>query len=269
MNIMTKDTEINALTQINDKNIIKIKTKVYVFGDSHADIFLGAESPNFKADVAGLDGASILGLNKKISYLEYGKHVMFLINRSPKSCHLLLKLGQVDLEFVMYYKIYVKKENFLFKEFCEELIDKYREFINRILKINTNVIIAAINLPSYDGDYIKDYIKRTITENVVTDDIVANKVFDMNIKDNMDLSLCFFTLEQLTKNFQYFNELLHNLANEMNLRFFDTTEVFIDKNTNLLKNEYRCYGHHYKGWSDEKHSNAKKITCNYFCSFFN
>jgi len=40
------------------------KTLVHVFGDSHTEMFVGIKSPNFKADVAGFSGATILGLIK-------------------------------------------------------------------------------------------------------------------------------------------------------------------------------------------------------------
>ena len=61
---------------------------------------------------------------------------------------LLVKLGQVDIEFIMYHKIYVKDEVFTFEEFCDSLINKYKSFIKKIMSINKNVIIGSINLPS-------------------------------------------------------------------------------------------------------------------------
>lgn len=231
---------------------------VYVFGDSHCVIFVGAER-NFKTCVCGYDSASISGLNEKTSRLEYGKFVIDTITQQPKTYNILMKLGQVDIEFIMYYKIYIKKEIFTFEEFCETLINKYREFINKILEINKNVIIASINLPSYHNNInVRDYIARIITNNTSSLPEITN----------IDLKLSDFSLIQLTKNYIYFNELLYNLAKEMNLKFFDPIPLFIDNDTKLLKDEYKDYGHHYKGYNDSIVSNAKVITHNFFHSFF-
>jgi hypothetical protein len=234
---------------------------VYVFGDSHSVIFNGAETKFYKMRVAGYDGASISGLNEETSKLEYGKHIINIITHEPKTYYILIKLGQVDIEFVMYHKIYVNKEIFTFIEFCDSLIDKYRKFINNLLQINKNVIIASINLPSYNDDIIiKDYIERIITN--------ADMSIDISNDIALDHNLCDFSLLQLTKNFMYFNERLSNLAKELNLKFFDTTELFIDPMTNLLKDGYRYHGHHYKGWCDDTISDAKIITQASFNSFF-
>ena len=59
-----------------------------------------------------------------------------------------------------------------------------------------------------------------------------------------------FSLECLTQNFAYYNSLLHEMAEELNLPFFDTTKLFIDSDTCLLSNKYRDYSHHYKGYCD-------------------
>jgi len=235
---------------------------VYVFGDSHCTTFVGAEK-KFKTCVCGLDAASILGLNRKDSRLEYGKHILDTIRYQPKTCHILIKLGQVDMEFIIYYKLYVKKEIFTLQEYCKLLIDKYREFIKKIFEINTNVTIVSINLPAYhDNVNIQDYIKRIISESLIspTDDTFSCTSNDTTLSD--------FSLTQITKNFMYFNKALSDLADEMNLKFFDLTLFFIDSNTKLLKNEYRYHGHHYKGYNDIAISDVKTITHNFFHSFF-
>ena len=139
---------------------------VYVFGDSHVTIFVGIDSVKTKAIVAGYSGASITGLNKKITTLDYANHVLNLVNQQPKTYYMMLKMGQVDIEFIIYHKLYVKKEQIVLEDFYDKLISDYRDFITKILKINKNVVIASINLPSYsytDGIYIRNYIKRIIT----------------------------------------------------------------------------------------------------------
>lgn len=232
---------------------------VYIFGDSHCVIFLGAEKI-FEARVAGYDSASLSGLNEKTSRLEYGKHITDIVTCQPKTYHMLLKLGQVDIEFIMYYKFYIKKEIFTFEEFSKSLIDKYRNFINKLLQINKNIIISSINLPSYyDSVNIQEYISRIITNGSSTSAI--------EIRDGVDAKLCDFSLTQITENFKYFNKLLHDLTIEMNLKFFDAIPLFIDDNKKLLKNEYQDYGHHYKGYCDTS-SQAKSVTHNFFHSFF-
>jgi len=43
-----------------------------------------------------------------------------------------LKFGQVDLEYVYYYKKYVKKGNINIEDFTDELINIYLNFINKL-----------------------------------------------------------------------------------------------------------------------------------------
>lgn len=251
---------------------------VYIFGDSHCLIFLDAVN-KFKTCVCGLDSASITGLNRITSRLEYGKYIIDTIINKPKTHHILLKLGQVDIEFIMYYKAYVKKEIFTFEDFCQSLIDKYREFIQKVLEINKNVIIASINLPSYDNSIdIKNYISRIIIESMVLARVCLdsntnesdNQIVNLGINSNDlidDTKLTNFSLRQITDNFMYFNKLLSDLAKELNLLFFDTTSLFINNETKLLKNEYEYHGHHYKGFNDSTVSDAKIITHNFFDLF--
>ncbi len=243
------------------------KNIVYIYGDSHCVIFVGIESDNFKTIVAGYDGASITGLNETTSRLEYGAHIYNIMIHRPETYYHLLKMGQVDLEFIMYYKIYVKKEIFTFKEFCDTVIEKYRIFLDKLLKINKNIIICSINLPAYEDDInIKEYIRTIISVNASSDD-VSNMMPIMMYNDTLDPILCDFSLEQLVKNFTYFNDLLQNLAREYNLLYYDSTDVFIDDISNNLRDIYRSSNHHYKGYSDPN-SEAKKTMDAFFKSFF-
>jgi hypothetical protein len=269
MDIYMQDHNDN-ITNENSKLVKNNKIIVHIFGDSHVVIFVGISSQHFRTNVAGYDGASIFGLNRMLSRLEYGKHVLNIMKHTPNTNYALLKLGQVDLEFVMYHKVYVKRKVFTFNEFCDKLIKKYRKFINKVLEINKNVIIASINLPSYRDDVdIRGYIKRVITTGpTLNNDVIVVDSIDMNDQYGLDKCLCDFSLEQLTKNFMYFNELLCSLAKEMNLRFFDTTKFFMDNDTKLLKNEYRDYGHHYGGYYDSDQFGTKGIFDSYFNLFF-
>jgi hypothetical protein len=232
---------------------------IYVFGDSHSVIFLGAES-KYKTCVCGYDGASITGLDKKDSRLEYGKHVLDTIRYKPKTHLILMKMGQVDMEFIMYHKLYVKQEQFTFEEFCQQLINKYRDFIKKVLEINQNVIIGSINLPSYKTTMnIRDYITIIVTDNdtSIKEQMIQN--IQLAETNNFDPQLSNFSLEQMTQNFQYFNDLLSNLAKEMHLDFFDTTSLFVNEFTGVLKTEYTNYNHHYLGYNDDT-TDAKNIT---------
>ena len=218
------------------------KKEVFIFGDSHCTIFLGAESSQFKADVCGYAGASISGINDITSKLIYGDHITNIIKHRPLTHYSLLKLGQVDLEFIMYHKIYVKKEIFTFEEFCNTLICKYREFIYKLREINQNIVICSINLPAYSSNVdIRTYVKIIITDSAFTSD----SMFDIPY---LDSRLCDFSYKQLIENFVHFNNLLHDLAKEHNLLFFDTTDLFIDKKTGLLKDEFRNHTHHYQAY---------------------
>lgn len=256
---------------------INNKREVYIFGDSHCTSFVGAEGNNFKAIVCGHDSASITGLNKLDSRLEYGKHIMHIATYHTRRDgypygFMLLKLGQVDVEFIMYYKIYIKKERFTFEEYCRSLIDKYREFINKLLLINKNVIIASINLPAYDdtiivGNYIARIIKESMTFPKICDDDTVMASIE-KIDSELKINLSNLTLQQLTYNFIYFNGLLCELSKELGLLFFDTTSSFIDCDNNILKNEYRYPGHHYKGYNDIIVSDVKNVLCDVFKHFF-
>jgi len=60
------------------------------------------------------------------SSLEYGKYILDYLKHRSTTNIILLKLEQVDIEFVIYHKLFVKKETFTFDEFCTLVIDTYQ-----------------------------------------------------------------------------------------------------------------------------------------------
>jgi len=103
---------IKKYEKSNYNNIIKI------FGDSHCLCFVGSSHQDKYLDInnktlvinCNQDSVSISGLNNKKSTLGYNKTIVKNIEKVSNVYH-LFKLGQVDIEYVYYYKLLIKKEN--------------------------------------------------------------------------------------------------------------------------------------------------------------
>ena len=99
--------------------------EIYLFGDSHSRSFttLKQKTIDVKNNVILYnhykDSVTIRGLNNSNSSTKYGD---FIINqlkaiKDKSNTIILLKIGQVDLEYSYYYKKIIKKENIILDNF--------------------------------------------------------------------------------------------------------------------------------------------------------
>lgn len=125
---------------------------IKIFGDSHSLCFLGncdrtkyieVEYNNKKFCIINnyADSVSISGLIKDKSRTNYNNYIKNNLNKENKYYN-LFKMGQVDVEYIYYYKNLVKNENINFDKFVDKLTDNY---VNFIKNINANIIICGIN----------------------------------------------------------------------------------------------------------------------------
>jgi len=140
---------------------------IKIFGDSHSRVFKKIKINNYKIDCTSISGGTISGLPKRISTLQIrNKIIEYLEKNNPNI--LILKFGQVDIDLRYYYKLITSDKVIDKNIYIDDIILKYQQFINIILKyIDINkIIIYGINPPALKSKksfYI--YTKRIISYN--------------------------------------------------------------------------------------------------------
>jgi hypothetical protein len=243
---------------------------IYFFGDSHTRIFSDKDSVIYFAEKNltyknfCMDAVSLTGINKnnsKLNYFECIKNQFLNININD---NVVLKFGQVDMEFVYFYKLCPDLNGFI-----DELIVNYDNLINKIID-NTkldknNIIISLLHLPSYyDDDYMRNHIVsicKGINQIDLCDiDLVQNEIY-LKLKD--------YDILKLTNNNLLFNQKMKEYCIKKKYKFLDTTEYFLDLNTKTLKIEYignpdkgiyKNGDHHYCSIYDDKNMIPRLIT---------
>ena len=214
-------TELRPLVQ--DKHFV-----IEIFGCSHCKSFIRnfINIGNVKIINRGVSSASMTGVTRDSSKLQYKNKVQNVINnykKKQKKVYYIFKFGQVDIEYVYFYKTLIKKETLDKNTFYNSIIDKYIEFLLNIKRTNKiDIIICGSNLISPTN--WKRYVKSILKLRSLPDDITY--------KSKQDDVL-------------FFNELLMVKSRENNIKYFDTTNE-CSKN-GILKKEFVGKDHHYRG----------------------
>ena len=151
-----------------------INKDIHIYGDSHARSFtvlkevqhknVTQKKLNLKLMNKSRDSATIRGLTNENSTLQYQTFILQDVKNylNKKDSIIVLKFGQVDIEYSYYFKNIVKNENIKFVDFCRDLINSYKQFITKIRSIyNHKIIISCINLPNYTSDkHLRTYLKK-------------------------------------------------------------------------------------------------------------
>lgn len=211
-----------------DSEIPNNKLNFYIYGCSHTKCFIRdhINYPNFTVYNMGKSSASMSGIVKDNSTLNYKKEVDKNLHTNSNSFH-IFKFGQVDVEYIYYHKLFNKKEDIAKKDFFNTIISEYIQYILAIISHGVkNVIVCGCNIasPYKWQSYVTSILKlRSIPEGMT-----------YNTK-NSDLIL--------------FNNILKKCCYDNNFIYFDLIEeCTINDGANiLLKDEYIGKDHHYAG----------------------
>ena len=201
---------------------------VNIYGDSHCRIFfrdkLKIQKDGISINNKYVSQVSLRGLSNNNSKLNMNNRILndniqYSNNNDVLIC---LKFGQVDLEYVYYYKKYVKKENINIEDFTDELINIYLNFINKLNNKN-NILVISTCLPNPNA-YLET-IQTSIGMSIQVD------------------------YTELSKNFNLFNEKLKKMLSINKIFFFDMLPIIGNKIEDyyILKKEYIGIDHHLKG----------------------
>ena len=199
---------------------------VYFFGDSHTRSFFGIEEQilykdrflfhnHYKSSV------SLSGLLKIEN--EYRLQILHQIEIDPDAIF-IFKFGQVDIEYVYYYKTFIQNKQIDFENYYSEMIDRYIDFI-LILPIK-NKIICSTNLPN------QNHSVSTILQHL----------------NNYSLNISF---QNVSNNTIIFNDLLQQKCLQKNILFLNILTLMIQKhqheNFYILKDHFIGKDHHISG----------------------
>ena len=224
-----------------------INKTITLFGDSHTLCFVGLSIRANKYLLIDKydnkiliknrnhDSVSITGLSNNDSKLKYNTTIYNNVNNNVNDYY-MFKLGQVDVEYIYYYKLFVKKENINIIDFFTKTVHNYILFLQSLS--NKNIIVCGINLTSWT--HIKYYIN--YLSYIINIDV--NTISEL-LKD--------FTLLEKQKNHLLFNNILEKKCIENNIKYFDLTNECCDIRHNEIsvKKEYLNVNnnHHYNGCS--------------------
>jgi hypothetical protein len=146
--------ELKVISEIPNN----INKTITLFGDSHTLCFVGSSirankylllnkyDKNILIKNRNQDSVSITGLSNNDSKLKYNATIYKNINDNDNNYY-MFKLGQVDVEYIYYYKLFVKKENINIIDFFTKTVDNYLSFLQSLS--NKNIIVCGINLTSW------------------------------------------------------------------------------------------------------------------------
>lgn len=226
-NISNENIKNLFLTKKNFEKFNSIKSNIQIYGCSHCRCFYRKDLEinniyiynNFKS------AASISGIVNDISSLNYKKIISNKIISNPFDYH-IFKIGQIDAEYIYYYKILqnvkISKENF-FKDIIYKFLSYLKNFID---KYGSKVIICGSNLAS-PTNWIDN-----------TKSILGINKLPKNL-----------SYEEKNENILLFNSILKKECKINNIKYFDLTKDCSFKNNNNLsiKKKYIGKDYHYKG----------------------
>lgn len=219
---------------------------LYIFGDSHVLSYgITKKYELFNVIENHFTGSSITGLNNFYSTLNAGKKIREIMKNIKKNDIVLFQFGQVDIEYIYHYKLWVKNENIDITTFIEDLVNKYMIFITSLDIINKCVVVvSSIHLPNCNNNdlYLKKYIRNVITypQVINNSDVIINES-----TYNSTLVTC----KLVTEYSNHMNYCLKNICGDHKILFLDTTLSFIGED-GLLNYKYVSDDHHYKGYQD-------------------
>lgn len=107
---------------------------VHIFGDSHTHTLVSLEHDSHLVLAYPFVAGSAMGLQRSDSRAKYGAVLERDLSTVPSADHVVLKFGQVDIDFVYYLKL-VDQPELPFDAFARDSVRKYMAFVRRVLAL--------------------------------------------------------------------------------------------------------------------------------------
>ncbi len=195
---------------------------VDIVGDSHTVFFkvdmqaarrMGINRPlRFSPRVKQVNGASLTGVRKYASTLRLKE---IIEAKAKTASHLVVSLGQVDLELGYYYRQVVKGEAWSPADYIDFLADIYKGLIGGIGGSDCRLALKGVNLTVLSTPlFTKRYLSRILTEKSPED------------QDEAEQKLAGLVLGEKAQNAFHlaFNARLEELARACGVRSFDIND---------------------------------------------
>lgn len=147
--------------------------KFLIVGDSHTQYFgvtnqlrgLMPSLRGIKAVTKTVSASTISGVGKMDSTLQLGSNIAkWCDDHQPD--HLVLNLGQVDVELGIPFRSFVKRAPESSIQWLDYFVETYMEYLSTLSGNSNAIILKGINLPvlCYDQQKAIKYIARIVTE---------------------------------------------------------------------------------------------------------
>ena len=215
---------------------------ICVIGDSHTQIWNELQKLYINSSIikCRIPGMSSQGLTNNNSYLQSSKKINSMLNKCHQGIiqYLFVQVGQVDTDFVYYFKLIKNKQKHDIKIFINQAyksINNLFLFLEILLKNNKeisklnkkkNIIIHGIHLPTLNNQKMKI--------------VLYNNFMDKCKMDKKDIDQ-YFSLPnhvERTKMALVYNKILQQTCNQLGYGFMDITSNILDLNTKIVSSKY-------------------------------
>ena len=204
--------------------------KLLAVGDSHCRELFGYIKehkllPNIDLKFLGISSASAYGLNNPNSKTQSNIKIKDFIENNPDSNLILIWLGNVDTDFIIWYKYLLDKSDI--DEIINKSINRFYKYINSLNIKKDKICIICPQIPVIDDKNIEEVLNINC-ENVLKDLDIKEKKGKLK-----QISQVFRTKTTLT-----YNSRLKEKLKEKGLRFIDINNKIIDKNNEIVSKKY-------------------------------
>eukprot|EP01084_Bolivina_argentea_P099880 179471_1 len=222
----------NCLSVGHASNKCNNRYKICVAGDSHTAYWGCANSHYINTDVVRIriPGMSAQGLKNANSHLKSSNKIVSAF----KNCHngntgyLFIQIGQVDIDYVWYFRQMKYKNTLNFDDQINKSINNLFAFLNDQIINNKNVkiIIHGVHLPPLNNENMKQKLY----------DHFINRA---NLtKEYLDETLVLPSHKQRTQMALKFNIVLKDKCEKFGCLFVEVSSEIIDENTGIVEDKF-------------------------------
>lgn len=204
-----------------------VRPVVDIIGDSHTMFFMADFNSvrrmginrrlAFVPRVQQINAASLTGVRKYASTLRLKE---LIETTAIDASHLIIALGQVDLELGFYYRQVVKGEEWTTADYIAFLAEIYAGLLEGIKDAPCQVALKGVNLTVLSTSlFSRKYLSRILTEKTPDDRKAAEQ----------KLSELMLTEREQNKFHLDFNHRITALADQFGIRYFDINDKIAER----------------------------------------
>ena len=235
----------NCLEPGHNIHTCQERYKICVAGDSHTSVWGCAARYYINTDVVRvrIPGMTAQGLMNKNSDSKSSQKIMAAFKNCHKgnSRYLFIQIGQVDIDYVWYYRQLKYGNTLNFDDQIDKSINNLFTFLKDNININVKIIIHGVHLPPLNNKKMKHKLYQLfIDRSELT-------------KECLDENLRLPSHKERTRMALKFNEKLGQRCKQFGYYFVEISSEIIDEKTGIVQDKY------VKEYEHDIHLNPKPL----------